>query len=351
MRIASVEAEVSDSDIIRLTLRSESGHAGSSESCLLGRAGSVGARLLELADSLIGSHPLDTEALVDRLLIRVPGRAGDVEATAVSLAEVACRNLAGQSLELPVYRLLGGAVRDRVKTCAVGWMPADLPQDAITRAARDVVKRGFRAMALEPFGPGTSPIDPGPTAVRGALRLAELVRAAVGPDVALRIDLGARLTPALSCRFLRSLERVDPAAVADPVRPDLLLPLSSQVPVVWGHRLNLREEFQPLLARRACKAIRLDLGRCGGFTEAKKISSLAESYGAHVTLRNLPSPRAVAAALDFAVTVTNVEHLEIPASSPLLQSEGEIKFPSISAPGCLQDSSADASWKTVFHRS
>ena len=323
MRIAEFQAGPTsppDPDRVRLTLLAESGLSGAAEARLPGRVQAVIARLSELREGLIGTDPFDTEALIDRLLTRAESRSGDVEATAASLVEIACRDLVGRDLGVPIYRLLGGAVRDRIPACAVGWMPADRTLEGVTRAAGGVASRGFRAMALEPFGPGTSPIEPGPSEFRAAVRLAEAVRAAVGPDVALRIDLNARLSPGAAARFIRALERIDSVSVADPVSP-ALLPLAVGVPVSSGHRLNLRDEFFPLLLRRGCDTIRLDLSRCGGLTEARKIASLAESQGVTVSLRNLSSADATAASHQLATTLTNLAFVETesnPSATPII---------------------------------
>ena len=310
MRIARIDAEPTDPDRLRLTIRADTGLVGLAGGCLPGRSSSVVTRLTELTPALIGFDPFDTEALIDRFLVRSPGRAGDVDATAVSMVEIACRDLVGRSLGVPVYNLIGGKVRDRVAATAVGWLPRERSPEGASRAARGLVSRGFRSLALTPFGPGPTPPDPSPLVLRDAVRLAESVRAAVGPEVRLRIDLEGRLLPGAVSRFHRMLERVDPVAAADPVAPEHL-PIASAVPVSAGHRLNLREEFFALLGRRGCDSIRVDLGRCGGFTEAKKIAALAESHGVTVTLRNLADPVSAAAALHLAATLTNLNEVEI----------------------------------------
>jgi len=331
VRIVTIEPEPAaphGPDRVRLTVRADTGHVGAADASLPGRASSVIALLSSLAPGLVGSDPFDTEALIDRHLVRAPGRAGDIEATAVSLIEVACRDLAGRCLGLPVYRLLGGAVRDRIPARAVGWMPPEPTPEGVTRAALGVAAAGFRALAFSPFGPGPIPPDPPASLLRGALRLVEIVRAAVGPEVSVRLDLEGRLLPAAASRFLRMLDRVGPVSVADPVLP-AHLPLTTEVPVSAGHRLNVRDDVFAVLARRGCATVCLDLTRCGGFTEAKKIAALAESHGVSISLRNLSGPRAGVAALHLAATLTNLDHVEMPADGlpPTVCIEGNLLLP------------------------
>lgn len=331
MRIARIDAELTashDPDRLRLTLRTDTGLVGLASGCLPGRASSVVARLSELTPALIGFDPFNTEALIDRFLTRSPDRVGDVEATAVSLAEIACRDLVSRALGVPVSRLLGGKVRDRVPALAVGWLHRERSPEGVSRAARGLVSHGFRSLALTPFGPEPTPIDPTPRALRDAVRLAESVRAAVGPEVRLRIDLEGRLLPGAASRFLGMLERVDPVAVADPVAPEHL-PVAASLPVSAGHRLNLRDDYFALLRRRGCDSIRVDLGRCGGFTEAKKIGAVAESHGVTVTLRNLADPVSAVASLHLAATLTNLTEVEIEddPASPLVVIDGALNIP------------------------
>lgn len=284
-------------DFARVSVRSDSGLVGVGEAFIPGRVGAAVARLEDLAPSLLGTDPFTTEALIDRLLTREPGRPGDVEMAAVSMIEIACRDLVGREFGQPVYQLIGGLVRESIPVCAVGWASESLNLDGLARAAREVVARGFHTLAFDPFGTLETLADPSPAMLRDALRRAEAVRAAVGPDLAIRIDLNVRLSPGLASRFIRSLDRVDPIGITDPVST--------------GHRLNLRAEFASLLIQRPRDLIRFDLTRCGGFTEAKKIASLAETHGVLVALRAVGGPVATPAALHLAATLPNLAYVEI----------------------------------------
>ncbi len=332
LHIVKIDAELPTPpslDRLRITIHSDQGTIGRAETFLPGRAGVVAGRISELirARALIGKNPLDTEALVDRLLIQATGRAGDVESAAVSLVEIACRDLVAQSFGVPVYQLLGGAVRNRIKACGVGWTPAERSPEACANAAREQVSRGFRFLAFEPFGSGTAPIDLTPSSLQHTVRLTEAVRAAVGPEIELRVDLTARLSPADARRLVNAFGRIDPREFADPVAAEHL-PMSTDVAISAGPPLTLRAEVFPLLSRRGCDTIRIDLTRCGGFTEARKIAVLAESSGASVALINTSGLLPRASALHLAAPLTNLAYVEVDADplSPLLD-DGDLHLP------------------------
>ena len=333
MRIVKIDAELSTPpslDRLRISVHADNDTVGVAEAFLPDRAGALVGRISELvkAKLLIGKNPFDTEALVDQLLLRATGRMGDVESSVVSMVEIACRDLVGRSLGIPVYQLIGGAVRDRIKACAVGWTPADRSPEDYATAAQEQVALGFRLLAFELFGPGTARLDLTPSVLRDAVRLAESVRAAVGPEVELRIDMNARLSPADARRAIAALSRVELVEIADPVRAEDL-PLTAEVAVSAGPPLTLRADFIPLLARRGCNTLRIDLARCGGFTEACKIAALAEMHGISVALRNTSGPLVSAAALHLAASLTNLAYVEVAPDpvAPLDVHDGTVALP------------------------
>ena len=271
-------------------LRFRTGRGRPRRACRAG-APAIAARLSELVKGLIGTDPFDTEALVDRLLTRARAarrRRGDGRLDASrspAATSSACRS-ASRFIDCSAARSATGSWPARWAGCP----PSGRRTSSPARPARS-----WRA------GSGRSPWNRSNRG-RDPARANHPVRAPRGGPARRGRPRGRRARGArsgststagslrpLAIRFIRSLERVDPVAVADPVRPEHL-PWPRASPISAGHRLNLRDDFFRVLSRRGCDTIRLDLSRCGGFTEAKKIAVLAESHGVSVSLRNLPGP-------------------------------------------------------------
>jgi galactonate dehydratase len=103
---------------------------------------------------MLGNDPFEIEALTSNMMINDYGRMGEVTMSAVSIFEMACWDIVGKALGLPCYRLMGGAVRDRIKAYANGWYTVERTPEDFHAAARKVVERGYLALKVDPFGAG-----------------------------------------------------------------------------------------------------------------------------------------------------------------------------------------------------
>jgi galactonate dehydratase len=264
---------------------------------------------------VIGADPFETEKLISQLVAEELGRMSRVPATALSLIEVACWDLVGKALNLPLYRLFGGAVRDRIKAYASHWAPADLGFEGLSAAARRIIAKGYQALAFDPFGAIRD--APGRSEIRWAIRRCEVVRAAVGPDVELLIEMDGRFVPAVAIQFARALERVEPTWISEPVPSDRpwardyeKVGRAIRWPVATGRWCHHRSDVLELLERRAGDVLELDLAHCGGFLEMRKISAMADAYSVPLTLRNAAGSVGTAASLHLAATLSNFLMLE-----------------------------------------
>src|SRR5215207_9969408 len=102
----------------------------------------------------VGIDPFDTESLVSRMTINDFGRMGEVTMSALSILEIACWDIMGKALGQPCYRLMGGAVRDKIKAYANGWYTVERTPDEFHAAAKRVVAKGYQALKFDPFGAG-----------------------------------------------------------------------------------------------------------------------------------------------------------------------------------------------------
>jgi galactonate dehydratase len=231
-----------------------------------------------IPNHVLGADPFAIEALVQRMWRGDYVRAGQIEMSGIAAVEIACWDIVGKALGQPVYRLLGGAVRDRVPAYANGWYTVERTPDEFHAAARRVVERGYRGLKLDPFGKGSGELTP--AELRASLALVEAVRDAVGPDCELFVEMHGRFTPSTAIRVARELERFDPAWIEEPVPPENLRALAKvarrvNIPVATGERIHARHEFRELLELQAADILQPDPTMCGGIWETRKLAAWA----------------------------------------------------------------------------
>src|SRR5437773_6897308 len=152
---------------------------------------------------VIGHDPANIEDLVQRMYRNDYARAGEIAMSAIAVIEIACWDIVGQALGRPVYQLLGGAVRDRIKAYANGWYTVERTPEEFHAAARRVVERGYRALKFDPFGAGYYELEREER--RQVIALVEAVYDAVGPDVEILIEMHGRFNVATAVEMAREL--------------------------------------------------------------------------------------------------------------------------------------------------
>jgi galactonate dehydratase len=257
---------------------------------------------------VLGSDPFNIEDLVNRMYHNDFARVGQIAMSGISVIEIACWDIVGKALGVPVYKLLGGAVRDRIKAYANGWYTVERSPDQFAEAAKRAVARGYRALKFDPFGSGFYELSR-EEKIR-SISLTEAVREAVGPEVELLIEMHGRFNPATAIEIARLLEPYEPSWVEEPVPPDNLRALQKasehiRIPVATGERLHSRAEFRELFELQACDIIQPDITHCGGILNTKKIAAWADTYYMLVAPHNVGGPVSTAAALHLAACTTN----------------------------------------------
>lgn len=257
---------------------------------------------------VLGHDPTRIEDLVTRMYRNDYARPGEIAMSAISVLEIACWDIYGKSLGLPVYKLLGGAVRDRIKAYANGWYTVERTPADFHAAARRVVERGYRALKFDPFGAGFYELERRERLE--VIALVEAVRDAVGPDVEILLEMHGRFNPATAIEMARDLERFAPSWVEEPVPPENLAALkkASQkiaVPIATGERIHTRYDYRELLELQAADIIQPDITHFGGLAETKKLAAWAEAYYVLVAPHNVGGPVSTAAALHFAASTPN----------------------------------------------
>lgn len=290
----------------------DEGLAGVGEVRMLNHTDALLGYLQEAAaNHVLGSDPFDTEDLVRRMFRNDFARAGEIAMSAISVVEQACWDIKGQALGQPVWRLLGGRVRERIPAYANGWYTVERTPEEFHKAAQRVVARGYRALKLDPFGAGFYELD---TAERNrSVALVEAVRDAVGPEVEILLEMHGRFNPVTAVAVVREMARFQLGWAEEPVPPDNLASLGKAaqaisalgVPVATGERIHTRYEYRELFARQAADVIQPDITHFGGIWEARKLAATAETHDVLVAPHNVGGPVATAAALHLATCTPN----------------------------------------------
>ena len=275
-----------------------------------------------LRPKLLGRDPSSIEAIWRDLAQRPAGGLvdGRLEATTLSGVEQALWDVNARALGVPIHRLLGGAVRERVRLYAnVNRAVTDRSPAGFARAAATAVAEGFTAVKLAPFDAvqwsRRDRAEAGPALVWGVERVAA-VREAIGPDVELMVDCHERFNRELAIRVARELARLGVVWFEDPTEPtddlDGLAAIRAAVdlPLVTGERLFGRAAFWPLLQSGAVGTIMPDVKHCGGLWEGKKIAAMAEAARVMVSPHNPSGPIATLASAHLAATLPNFSRLE-----------------------------------------
>ncbi len=262
---------------------------------------------------VLGHDPFEIERLVHRMFVEDYARVENVSGMGIALVEMACWDLMGKALKLPVYLLLGGAVREKIKAYANGWYTVERTPDAFHEAARKVTARGYRALKVDPFGAGWYEMER--SEKNRAIGLVEAIRAAVGPDVEILIEMHGRFSPATAIDIARDLERFKPSWVEEPVPPDNLEAMAKAaakitIPVATGERIHTRFETRRLLELGCIDVLQTDITESCGLLEGKKIAAMADAYYVTFAPHNVGGPVSTAACLHLSACTTNFKILE-----------------------------------------
>lgn len=295
----------------------QDGLCGWGEASLEWKTRSVVGAVQDFEPMILGEDPTRIEHLYQKMYRQSFWRLGVIGMSAISGIEQACWDILGKWLGQPVYKLLGGAVRDRVRMythLGGGDMRAVYesqnsadPQVFVDRAL-EVTAKGYTAVKVL-VTPPTEPLN-SIAAYRYTEQMMSAMRSAVGESVDIMIDCHGRHAPGNAVEFCRVLAPYRPLFIEEPVPPENVDAMAevrrlSPVPIATGERLVTRFQFRPLLEKQACHVIQPDLCHCGGLAEAKKIAAMAEAYYVAVAPHNPLGPVANAAALHFALSTPN----------------------------------------------
>jgi galactonate dehydratase len=301
-------------ELVFLELTSDDGLTGVSEVRMVNKTDTLVACIGELAPRyVIGTDPFDVERLAWNVQRAEYGRAGEVAQSTLAAFDVASWDLMGQSLGVPVWKLLGGKFRDRVPAYANGWYQAEREPSAIARLARGVVERGYRALKLDPFGAASAELPAEDR--RRAESIVAAVREAVGPDVQILIEMHGRFTPATAVRVASMLEPFDPEWIEEPVPPENAAALArvkaaTRIPIATGERAHSIADIREFVETGVADVVQADLTHFGGFLPMKHLAGWADAHYLLLAPHNVCGPVGTMVNVHFAIATPNYKLLE-----------------------------------------
>ena len=273
----------------------------------------------KLRKMLIGEDPRRIEHLW-QYMYRSTYFRGSVIMSAISAIDIALWDIKGKSLGVPVYELLGGKCRDRVRSYAPVF---EFTAEKMAEGCRKLQEKGFTAARLlitDSMKEGRSEITDSLYShrVQTAIEKVRMCREATGDSFDLCLEVHRSMSPPEAVSFIQGVEQYRPMFVEDPIPPDNYNVLAdiaahSSVPVATGERFINIQEFELLLSKNGARYVRPDLCVVGGITASKKIASIAEAHYAGIVPHNPLGPVSTAACLQLNACIPNCAIQEFPS--------------------------------------
>lgn len=288
-----------------LKIETDEGIIGWGEPIVEGRALTVATAIEELKRYLIGEDPLRIEHHWQNMYRSTFYRGGPVLVSAISGIEQALWDIKGRFYNLPVYEMLGGRVRDKIRMyCHCGGAtPEEFAANAKLKA-----EAGFNAIKTSVDAP-VRQVD-SLAFVESQVNKFAAAREAVGSGVDIAIDFHGRVSPAMAIRLAAALEPYYPMFIEEPCLPENVDQLvrvaeSTTIPIATGERLYTRWGFREALEKGAVAIVQPDLCHAGGIFEVRKIAAMAETYYASIAPHNPLGPISLASCLQLDACTPN----------------------------------------------
>lgn len=306
MKITRFETFIVPPRWLFLKIETSEGIEGWGEPIVEGRAHTVQAAVQELSEYLIGKDPLRIEDHWQVMYRSGFYRGGPILMSALAGIDQALWDIKGKYYNAPVYQLLGGACREKVRVYS--WIGGDRPGD-VGKAAKEAVDAGFTAIKMN----GTEELQyiDSHRKIDEVIERVMAVREAVGDYIGIGIDFHGRVHKPMAKVLAKELEPFRPMFIEEPVLPENNEALReiarhTNIPIATGERMYSRWDFKTLLADGYVDIIQPDLSHAGGITECKKIFSMAEAYDVAVAPHCPLGPIALAACIQVDATAHNV---------------------------------------------
>ena len=313
MKIERVESILAgNSQIVRVI--TDNGLIGVGQSACWGYLEATDAVVKKFADYLVGKDPLDIEHHWQYMYRMGPFR-GSVISGAVSAVDIALWDIKGKALEAPVWQLLGGKVRDKIRLhLLMGGIRPDAADQGTTPEgirlnSRDAAEEGYTSIKIDPLPDGFQSMTL-PRLIHDTRENVAAMREGAGLDVDIILEIHRKLTPMNAIALAEQLIEFSPLFYEDPIQIDSVksqgeIAKLTKLPVANGERMHSIWEFRELFEAGGSQYVRPDLGLGGGVTGVKKIAGLAESYHSALVTHNFLGPVLTAAACNIDTSIPN----------------------------------------------
>jgi galactonate dehydratase len=297
---------------VYVKLHTDEGIVGIGEAACSGKEGALLGALRDVEKSLIGENPFQIERIWQLIYRTSFWRGGPVLIGALSGIEHALWDIKGKALNVPVYELLGGVYRHKVKTYC--WIGGGTPE-TWAQAALERLEAGWGGLKFTPF----DPTGPAFSLAHGKKveAIVKAVREAVGDDVPIAIDGHGRLNPVNAMEMAKRLQPYGILFFEEPVLPESVDAMAdvrrhAGIPIATGERLFTRYPFREYLVKGAVDVVQPDICTCGGIMEGFKIAALADTFLATIAPHNPLSPLSTVICLHLDTVVPNFLIQEVP---------------------------------------
>jgi galactonate dehydratase len=306
MKITSYELFQVPPRWLFLKVETSEGITGWGEPVIEGKAATVKTAVDELMEYIIGKDPMHIEDHWNVMYRSGFYRGGPILMSAIAGIDQALWDIKGKFYNAPVYQLLGGKARDKIKVYS--WIGGDRPAE-VGNAAKAMINQGFRAVKMNATEE-LQYIDSFDKIDHAIARIAT-VRETVGNAVGIGIDFHGRVHKPMAKLLAKELEPYHPMFIEEPVLPEnneALREIANHVaiPIATGERMFSRWDFKRLLVDGYADIIQPDLSHAGGITECKKIISMAEAFDVTAAPHCPLGPIALASCLQVDATCHNV---------------------------------------------
>lgn len=288
----------------------DAGIVGNGESGLWAYHPIVEGAIKHFAEYFVGKDPRSIEHH-HQVLTRQMHFGGAVLSSALSAIDIALWDILGKSVNLPVYQLLGGNCRDKVRV--FNNVVGDT-LEARVESAKASLEQGFRSLRMTPFLSGFEK-DDSSKVISTAVKMVGTVRETVGYDIDLGVEIHRNLTSDQAITLAQELKPFNLKYYEDPLAPESNEALEYiakhiDIPMAVGERSYNIFQFKELVDKKIASFIRPDISLAGGFTQGKKIAGIAEAAFVQVFPHLMGSPVNNAAFTHFAATVPNYALME-----------------------------------------
>jgi galactonate dehydratase len=301
IRITKLETFLVKPRWLFLKVHTDAGIVGLGEPILEGRAVTCAAAIKEIEPYLIGKDPRRVVHHWQAIYRHAFYRGGPILTSALSGIDIALWDIKGKALGVPIYELLGGPTRQRVRVYAHARTPERIKQ---------LRSEGFTAFKTGPATRRPARYVETPAAVRYAAEQFAQLRAAAGDDADIGIDFHGAISPATAKLLIKALEPYQPMFIEEPCQAqnhDVMADIArgTHLPIATGERVFTKWGFREVLEKQAATILQPDLCHAGGITEVRLIAGMAEAHYASIAPHNPLGPISLAAGVQLAASIPN----------------------------------------------